>query len=830
MFQNISGQVDEHIEYDEKQYNESKIKLFLASAFSKQKIIIYIISFMLSTIECVNGIAPFGISIFAAVLSNKVPALIVYLLTLLGTLIGLGSGQALSYLLTSLVFIAIMLIFKPRENIEYENEKLKLGKYVFLSSFLVQVSTMLFGNFMVYDLLSSIMTAISAYIFYKVFANSLIVVREFGIKKAFAIEEVIGTSIILSICASSFRDISIFGFEIRTILSILVVLVLGWKNGVLVGATTGITIGTILGLINQTEPIVIASYALSGMIAGIFSRFGKVGVIVGFILGNAILTYVTKGNTGAIIYLKEILIASLGLLLVPQSISIDIEELFGKAKLLPTGPANRIEENKETVFRLNNVSETIAEIADTYKEAAATIIEEEDLEQEKNENLFIDEFYNSLDGLEENILYEDLQNGEDQEIIKDVFKELIGNQQITRKDLIDIFANHNNYIVGFDNVDVSMQIEKDIEQMVNTINEAYKRSKINFIWKQKIDENKRNIGAQLDGVSKVISSLADNIEEKIEDDKHKFIIEKEEIIVLAKQKNIYIQDINIKKEKTGRYIIKIYTNACTDINSKRGCSVEHMERILTKVLGEKIVLQKSDCGYKREANICANTYASQDKYLVQIGISKRTKTDSPISGDSSLSIKLDDGKYLLAISDGMGTGPKARQASQIAIKMLQRLLASGFDKDTSIELINSTLSINTEEDTFATLDIAILDLYAGNIEFIKNGACPTYIKEGKNVQIIKSLSLPAGILENISLVVYDKDIENNDILVMCSDGIMESNSEYQNQELWVRDILEEIETDNVQKIADIITKEAIDNGYGTTKDDMTIIVAKFIKR
>ena len=59
---------------------------------------------------------------------------------------------------------------------------------------------------------------------------------------------------------------------------------------------------------------------------------------------------------------------------------------------------------------------------------------------------------------------------------------------------------------------------------------------------------------------------------------------------------------------------------------------------------------------------------------------------------------------------------------------------------------------------------------------------------------------------------------------------MESNTEYQNKELWLRDILESIETDNVQKIADIITKESIDNGYGIAKDDMTIIVAKFIKR
>lgn len=117
---------------------------------------------------------------------------------------------------------------------------------------------------MVYDLLLSIGVAISSYIFYKIFANSIIVINEFGIKKAYAIEEVIGASILLAISASSFRGLNVFGFEIKTIVSILIVLVLGWKNGVLVGATTGVTIGTILGLTNSgTEPIMIASYALS---------------------------------------------------------------------------------------------------------------------------------------------------------------------------------------------------------------------------------------------------------------------------------------------------------------------------------------------------------------------------------------------------------------------------------------------------------------------------------------------------------------------------------------------------------------------------------------
>ncbi len=81
---------------------------------------------MVSTISGINGIAPFGISIFAAVLANKIPVLIVYILTLIGTFIGQGSSQALTYLLTSLVFVVITLIFKPKENEEYENEKLKL--------------------------------------------------------------------------------------------------------------------------------------------------------------------------------------------------------------------------------------------------------------------------------------------------------------------------------------------------------------------------------------------------------------------------------------------------------------------------------------------------------------------------------------------------------------------------------------------------------------------------------------------------------------------------------------------------------------------------------
>lgn len=171
-------------------------------------------------------------------------------------------------------------------------------------------------------------------------------------------------------------------------------------------------------------------------------------------------------------------------------------------------------------------------------------------------------------------------------------------------------------------------------------------------------------------------------------------------------------------------------------------------------------------------------------------------------------------------------GQNAKRSSSTVIKMLDRLLTSGFDKDLSIGLINSAINLNSSRETYATIDISVVDLHSGNVEFVKNGACPTFIKNKNKVEVIKAMSLPAGMLDSIDLVVYDKDLSDGDIIIMCSDGVVESNSEYTNKELWVKDLLENIETEDVQKIADLLVNEAIDNGLGIARDDMTVLVAK----
>ena len=628
-----------------------------------------------------------------------------------------------------------------------------------------------------------------------------------GTDKAFSIEEVIGTSLLLAIAVSAFSDFSVLGFSIRNVLSILIVMILGWKNGMLVGTTSGVTIGVTLGILTGGEPIIIAAYAISGMIAGILNKFGKIGVIIGFCIGNVILAYASNGYTVEIIYFKEILLASIMLLIIPKNINIDIEEFMGNSKFLPVSRARTLTKENETAEKLNNVSETIKKMANSYAKEK----EEYSLEaKEENKQIFINELLNNLEPYKDNLLYDDISNV-DGKIVDEIFNYLIENQGIEREELLKIFADCNSYIVGFDDEEISSYLEENILQILRAINVSYKVSKNNFIWKKKFEESKKNMETQLNGVSKVISGIAKDI---VKDNKRQDYSSLEiEIAELLKQREIEIEDLNITKKD--RYIIHIYL--------KHLENNEIIENILTKTLKEKIVLN--------EENSTENDllFMSDDKYVMGFATADTTKSQSEISGDNYINIRLKDGKYLIALSDGMGTGKKANESSMQALAMLENLLDTGFDKNTSIQLISSTL-ISKSEEIFATLDIAIVDLYNGKMEFIKSGACPTYIKKNKRVQIVKSTSLPAGMINTDDIQVFDTDIQNNQIMLMCTDGILDSNIEYKNKELWVKYLIEDIETKNTKKIADLILNEAIDNNFGKTKDDMSVVVCKFMRK
>lgn len=819
MFQNIEGVAEERANY-------SKIKVrkfgMLANVFELRNIAIYIVSLMVSMVGMGNAISPFAVSIFAACFATQIPLLGVVVVSLIGTGISFGIEGLLTYMLTALVMIATFFIIKPKYNLDERNEKLKVAKHVFIASIIVQLAKMFMAGFTIYDFLVSFTFSIISVVFYKIFVNSLTVLQDFKESRAFSIEEVMGTSLLLAIAVSCFGDLAIFGFGIRNILSILIVMFLGWKNGILVGTTSGVTIGVTLGIIANTEPIMIAAYAISGMVAGVLNRFGKPGVIVGFCLGNIVLAYVSNGYTIELIHFKEILIASIGLLAIPKKVNINIEDFMQNgSKLFPDFPNRGLNRSKEAAEQLNNVSQTIKQMAKTYKKIEDTHITNNVWND--NKKIFISELLDCLEPYKENMLYDDLAKTESK-LVDDVFKYVMDKQEMSKEALLGIFADNNNYIVSPQDEALSKKLETNIEQMVRCINTAFKLSKTNYVWMKKLEETKQNMETQLNNVSDAISGIAHNMENDIKKEVE-YGEEKCQIIDRLKLKSIVVEELVIKKN--GRFFVEIFLDNSQiqeagdiDYYLQDGDCKNQIEQIVSDILKEKIVVNQDECVANKVSML------SDDKYVMAIGTASKNKDKQEVSGDNMISTKLKDGKYLVAISDGMGSGEKANQSSIQALNMLESLLLTGFDKNTSMELINTSL-INNGEENFATLDIAIVDLYAGTIEMIKNGACPTYFKNKKKVQVIKSKSLPAGMIENIQLDVFEKDIESHEIMLMCTDGVLDSNVEYKNKELWIKYLLEDMETDNTKKMADLVLNEAIDNNFGIPKDDMSVFVCKF---
>lgn len=808
MFQNLADNIELKNNEDVK---VNKLEI-LKRIFTVQNVIIYILSFLVSTVSIKDGINPFAMAFFVAACSSNIPAGAILVTTSIGTIVSFGPNAFLTYFLTVLIFLLTIVFFKPYVQ-DDRNEISKLGKNLIISILVVQAIKIFMGPVLVYDVIMAIVTTILTYVFYKVFVNSIGFFETFGFKSAFAIEEIIGATVIISLAAVSVSQYRVFGMSIANILAIFLILVLAWKNGVLVGSTIGISLGLILGVAGVIAPLQVLVFSVCGLLGGAFNRLGKLGVIAGFFVANAILSYISTGNAIEIVFYKEILVSSIMLLFVPKYIEIDVEDIIGKTKFFSPVADNRLAESKNAEDRLGHLSETVKEIAKSYGIKDEELVADEAENINKSKETFLEDLLNNLDSFPNNILYEELIDT-NSGVLEDIYMVLIEKDEINERDILNIFEKRNEFI----DVDSNSMIKEDVDQVVRIINRTYRINEMNFQWKQRLQENKKSISKQLKGVSKAISEIAQEMSKNKE---QPYQGKETEIKELLKQKEIFVKELRIRQNKSKKYFIDILFEKAIKDKDKIKC----IEAILTKVCKEKIVFKKDTSNV--ESKLYMQKYISEDKFSVQIGVASLPKSGNDVSGDSNIQIRLDDNKYMVALSDGMGSGMEARKSSQIVTKMLKQTLSAGFEKEDSLELINSTIKLSSEE-IYSTMDVAVLDLYTGVIEFIKNGSCNTYIKNKQNIDIVKSNSLPLGILNDVDFTAYDKDMRDGDIFIMCSDGVIDSNKE-QADDKWFIKMLKEINTNNVKKMADIILREAIDNGYGILKDDMTVIVMKVTK-
>ena len=163
--------------------------------------------------------------------------------------------------------------------------------------------------------------------------------------------------------------------------------------------------------------------------------------------------------------------------------------------------------------------------------------------------------------------------------------------------------------------------------------------------------------------------------------------------------------------------------------------------------------------------------------------------------------------------------------SHTAITLFETLYKSGLSKQGSLDLANKMLSACSNE-SFSSLDSAIIDLFSGHCDIIKIGATYGFLISANNVRVLENKSLPLGILEEVVPDMFSIELTEGDMLVIISDGI--SDAFFSSTD--TVEFLEREVTRNPQTLADKLLNYALTQSNGIASDDMTAIVVKIYKR
>jgi len=204
-------------------------------------------------------------------------------------------------------------------------------------------------------------------------------------------------------------------------------------------------------------------------------------------------------------------------------------------------------------------------------------------------------------------------------------------------------------------------------------------------------------------------------------------------------------------------------------------------------------------------------------YEVAYGIAEENRDAESVSGDSRSILCPSRSRRLFAICDGMGSGEQAAKISRDAVNMIEGFYRAGFDNGIILSLVNKLLRLSMEE-SFSTLDIAVIDTSSGGLDVIKLGSASSFIVRRDNVEVLSCTLPPAGALEGVQPLTSRYQLFDGDMLIMMSDGVFDAL-----ESRGVMETVDALDTVNPQTLADGLLKKAKQNG---AEDDCTVMVMR----
>ncbi len=746
------------------------------------KYLLFLAIFYILNVASIEGLYPFAFGmLFALMWCNQKP----YLLAPVYLLSGFLAFFDINKLLVDLVCVGVMLVmYFFHYRFKRPFNKILIGLYAFLSQFL-----MLYFSFMNLDIWGGVITlliGLTAMYCYMHILESLILR---GVRRKFLIDEILCLGVLIfslgvGIYCVPFGEYIYFG-----VLALLILLIAN-IFGLLASVVFAIAFSLGAGFASS-EILLVAHSTILALGAGatmcakrVYTGLAVilVDIIVGlYFMPSYSLYQLLATMLGALIFilLPARMLIKIDSFVISEQDSVAVRALVNRNRRVLN---NRLLELSEAFYEMKNVFNNMVGKGLDFDEASEYLVQNIKQQmclscQNKNECLRI-------------------QAEETDRAMHEMLRFAYDRGRVS---LLDVPANLCAHCTK-------------LNALISAVNNVVDGYKTSLQTKNSLDSGRLLLGEQMWGVSQIMQTLANEVSVNIEFDNalEANIIENllyegivcSEALVYTRRESLYSVTIVVRKNNLDKLKIA---------------------RVLTIVFGTPMAITTITDGEK--AGFVVVTLENASRYDIVFGSAGAKKAESFVSGDTHTVLKLASNKILLALSDGMGSGEEAEKTSSLALGLIENFYKAGFDNNLILSCVNKLLALSGAE-SFSALDAAVVDLENGLCDIIKLGSPATFIKSGDSVTRLDAGALPLGILEEVSPTIRSITLNDNDMIVLVTDGVTDS---FVNQ-ADIETLIKEIDTTNPQTLANAILDAAIKNYRDIPADDMTVLIGRIYRK
>lgn len=723
-------------------------------------------------------VSPFGVALFSVLFYRK-RRLSYVIASVAGTLLSGIPVFYFKYIGTILIAMSLIIIFskelksKSRTVSAITTAALLLngGVYVFVEGFFV------------YDTLLLILECCLCYLSFFCFDCATASMEHFTKRKIFEPKEIVSMVILFGCCVLSI-SLTENLLPVAHIIAIFGILFLSVTCGFTVSTPAGAVLGLSLGFVSAYPAQLVCTYTLSSLFSGVCARYGKLASSGIFALCTFFVTILISPEANGFLPVSYVAVAWLLVFFVPEKVIAS----FGTAATKPLNISRKEARIKDELYDAFDISfNTLDSVADIFSD----IIKEGSAIEVSDNSVILENTANAI--CTNCSLYRFCWQKEKQKTLLAIENLLPCTEASLRK-------NH----IPKEFSDICIRRDAFIREL-NKNAESYKITKM---WSGKVVESKKLVAEQFKNLSMILTDVRDNLSSGIT-----FSSDTESKIAVALDK-MGISFSKVKVLSSDGFVVEIH-NPDFYINSHADKKIEN---VLSEIFDVPMVMTSSS--YEKIV------FCQKTEFAASLHISVLPRKNSDHCGDNCAYFYFGTGKLAIVLSDGMGSGEAAAFQSNLVVTLAKKLLSSGFSLRTCVRLINNILMTNADRETFATVDLCVVDMYSGIAEFAKTGAAPSYIKKEDEEIVISSSSLPAGLINSADTDFCVKYLQAGDWVVLASDGITDTLDCPDKNEIF--EICNEFDG-TPEELAESILNLALKRSGGIATDDLCVCVCKLEK-